>query len=106
MNPSLKPSVLSLLFACSLCGVISQAAETLPRDLTPVTMLSAPPHAAVEIVRDGVARAVVYVAVEKPSPKLRRLVAELIEVVRLSTGATLDVVTELPKDVPLIAGCK
>ncbi|MEI6256944.1 MAG: DUF4838 domain-containing protein [Planctomycetota bacterium] len=98
MNPSLKPSVLSLLFACSLCGVISQAAETLPRDLTPVTMLSAPPHAAVEIVRDGVARAVVYVAVEKPSPKLRRLVAELIEVVRLSTGATLDVVTELPAD--------
>ena len=36
--------------------------ETRPRDLTPVTWLDAPSHPPVEIVRDGKARAAVYVA--------------------------------------------
>ena len=79
-----------------------------PRDLTPATWLDAPAHPPVEIVRDGQARAVVYVADpkgrEEPDPKskgkstpiLKRMVDELVEVVRLSSGATLDVVAEPP----------
>jgi hypothetical protein len=82
--------------------------ELKPRDLTPVTWLEALVHPPVEIVRDGQPRAVVYLAdpraTEKFDPKkhrgfpaeLPRLVQELVEVVRLSSGATLELVTEPP----------
>ena len=102
MNPSSPARLLFLLVACVLAAAASRAADPSPRDLAPVTMLPALGHGAVEIVRDGAARAVVHVAVAQPSPKLGRLVAELVEVVRLSTGATLDVVAELPADRPAI----
>ncbi len=96
-----------------------------PRDLTPVSWLKAPSHAPVEIVREGQPRAVIYVAdprgketfvdprkklaaespgkiynpqnyqVKIPSA-LPRLVYELGEVVRLSTGAALERVAQPP----------
>ena len=88
--------------------------ELKPRDLTPVTWLKAPAHPPVEVVRDGRARAVVYVADPKAKetfdpekytdprhgpmvpPALVRLVDELVEVVRLGTGATLERVERIP----------
>jgi len=82
--------------------------ELKPRDLTPVTWLEAPAHPPVEIVRDGQARAVVYVVDpkgrepfvskrhgERP-PILRQFVDQLVETVRLATGATLELVAEPP----------
>ncbi|MCX5677091.1 MAG: DUF4838 domain-containing protein [Planctomycetota bacterium] len=83
-------------------------ADLQPRDLTPVTWLKAPAHPPVELVRDGQARAVVYVADpkgrEKFEPKrrgdrpplIKGLVDELVEVVRLGTGATLELVDQPP----------
>ena len=88
--------------------------ELKPRDLTPATWMEAPAHPPVEIVRDGQARAVVYVADPKekekfdydkfnqiwgdivPPPALPRLLHELGEVVRLGTGATLELVEQPP----------
>jgi hypothetical protein len=65
--------------------------------------MEAPAHPSVEIVRGGRARAVVFVADPEPSPTLKRLVDELVEVVRLSSGATLERVTETPSaDQPAI----
>jgi hypothetical protein len=66
------------------------------RDLIPVTWMDTPVHPPVEIVGDRRARAVVFVADPEPSPTLKRLVDELIEVVRLSSGATLERVAEAP----------
>ena len=67
-----------------------------PRDLTPVSWNKAKAHAPVEIVRDGKTRAVVYLADPKPSATLKRLVDEMLEVIRLSTGAVLERATEPP----------
>ena len=71
-------------------------AERQPRDLTPVISMKAPAHPPVELVRKGRARAVVYVADRNPSATLKRLAAEMVEVIRLSTGATLERVAQLP----------
>ena len=71
-------------------------ADVQPRDLTPVTWLVAPAHPPVEIVREGRAQAVVYVADPNPGETLKRLVNELVEVVRLGTGATLERVDQPP----------
>ena len=82
--------------------------ELKPGDLTPVTWQEAPKHPPVEIVREGRSLAVVHVADsrgrEKYDPKKRdafpsqlpRLIQELMDVIRLSTGATLDLVAEPP----------
>jgi hypothetical protein len=82
--------------------------ELKPRDLTPVTWLDTPSHPPVGIVSNGQPRAVVYLAdpraTEKFDPKkqrgfsseLPRLVQELVEVIRLSTGATLELVEQPP----------
>jgi len=72
------------------------ADELQPRDLTPVSRMEAPAHPPVELVRDGRARAVVHVADGDPSASLKRLLDELVEVVRLSTGATLERVDQPP----------
>jgi hypothetical protein len=71
-------------------------AEIQPRDLSPVTWVEPPAHPPVEIVREGRARAVVLIADAEPSSTLKRLVDELMEVVRVSSGATLDRVAEAP----------
>lgn len=89
------------------------------RDLTPVTGLNLSVHPPVEIVRDGKAVAVIYVADAKGRgrfdphayrhmlaafpPVLTRLVEELVEVVRLSSGAVLERVDQPPSaDQPAI----
>ncbi len=73
-----------------------------------MTWLKAPSHRPVEIVRDGRPRAVVYVVDPKGRerfipkrrghrpPTLKQLVDQLVETVRLSTGATLELVGEPP----------
>ncbi|MFZ4394064.1 MAG: DUF4838 domain-containing protein [Kiritimatiellia bacterium] len=84
-----------------------------PRDLTPVTWLPAPSHLPVEIVRDGEARAVVYVAdpkvrellksKSKDKPVIKQLLDQLFETVSLTTGAKLELVsTNPPIDKPAI----
>jgi len=79
-----------------------------PRDLPPVTWMEARAHAPVDLVRDGVARAVVYVVdpkarapfVAKRSgdhpPVFKQLLNNLVETIRLSTGATLELVNDPP----------
>jgi len=75
-----------------------EGAELQPPDLTPVTWRDTPVHPPVEIVREGRARAVVHGAGPDPDAKLERLADELVEVIRLSTGATLERVTTAPAD--------
>ncbi len=63
----------------------------------PVTMPKARPrHAPVKLVRKGQPSAVVYLADATPSANLKLLVNELVEVVKLSTGAELPVVKTPP----------
>ncbi len=81
---------------------------TEPRDLTPVTRLEPLRHEPVEIVRDGQPRAVIYVADPKARephdrkrhgefpPLLGQFVDEMVETIRLATGATLTVVDAPP----------
>ena len=83
-----------LVAATALPALAAEELQT--RDLPPVTRMEAPAHPPVEIVRDGQPRAVVYVADAKPSEELKRLVDELVEVVRLSTGATLERIDQPP----------
>ena len=52
--------------------------------------MKAPAHPRVELVREGRAGAVVFVADRHPSANLKRLVDELVEAVRLGTGLCLD----------------
>ena len=66
------------------------------RDLMPVKMLDAAKHEPVMLVRDGVAKAIVCIAVPQPSPALRKMVEELVTSIRLTTGATLTVVAQPP----------
>ncbi len=82
--------------------------ELKPRDLTHVTWLKTPSHPPVEIVRDGRARAVVYVVDPKGRepfvpkrrghrpPLFKQIVDQLVETVRLATGATLKLVNQPP----------
>jgi len=90
--------------ASSSWAAETSAAEYLAvRDLTPVKALATPQHAPVVLVADGQPKAKVYVAVEKPERALAILLKELVEVVKLSTGAELEVVQEMPAaDVPTI----
>ena len=72
-------------------------------DLTPVTSLPVNDHQPVPIVRDGVPQAVIYVATEERSDKLQMLVDEMVECIRLGTGAKLLVVDAMPSaDKPAI----
>lgn len=66
------------------------------RDLMPVTRLEAPAHPPVELVRGGQARAVIWLADTNTTPNLKRLLGELAEVVKLSTGAELPIVQTRP----------
>jgi len=98
----------SVAVAAAMALPAMAADQLKPRDLTPVSWLPAPAHAPVEIVRDGQARAVVYVADPKGrepfvpkrrgerAPLLKALIDELVEGVRLGTGATLELVPEPP----------
>lgn len=83
----------------ALAGCVSSVLGMAPlptRDLTPIAFLDPPDHAPVVLTLDGEAKAVVYVADAAPTEALRRMVAELVTVVRLTTGATLAEVAEPP----------
>ena len=107
-------AVLALAGAgCVAAGTEPARNELEPRDLTPVTWLEAPKHPPVEIVRDGKAAAVVYVA--DPETRAKQSIPRSTgarmqvtaagaaaaalragRVVRLRTGATLESVEEPP----------
>jgi hypothetical protein len=70
------------------------------KDLTPVRTLEIPKHPPVVLVRDGVAEAKVYVAEAKPRKNIGILVQELVESVKLTTGATLEVIRHSPAPTP------
>ena len=86
-------ATMPLLLAGMSCIAL---AELKPRDLPPVTWKNMPAHPPVEVVRDGRARAVIFVADPAPSAKLERLVDELIDVIRLSSGSELKRVKKAP----------
>jgi hypothetical protein len=96
------------LFLAVAAGTVV-AADVPARDLMPVTWLKAPTHPPIELVRQGATRAVVYLADTNANVNLKRLVDELQEVVKLSTGATLPVVNIPPPDEQpaiMIGDCK
>lgn len=85
--------------ASAVAPALAGAAESAPlqvADLPPVTVISTPQHDPVEIVKEGRARARVFLAVAEPSAALKHMVQELVEVVRLSTEADLLVVDRMP----------
>jgi len=85
-----------LILAAASCAAPPAPQQVQVPDLPPVTLHAPPQHEAVEIVRDGQPVAQVCVAVAKPSANLQRLARELVEVVKLSTGAELTVVDAPP----------
>ena len=87
---------LLLSFLSIGCAVANVGDPLQVADLTPVKVHQPPDHAPVVIVRDGQAVAQVYVATAEPSDKLHRLVAELIDAIDASTGATLERVDAMP----------
>lgn len=66
------------------------------KDLTPVAVYRAPEHEPVDIVADGQPRAKIYVADPDPSKNLKILLEEMVEVIKLSTGAKLEMVDAMP----------
>ena len=75
--------------------VVAAGAGQAP-DLTPIALHPAAKHPPVPLARDGRPLAVVYVAEANPSASLALLVGELVEVLRLTTGAALEKVAEPP----------
>ena len=65
-------------------------------DLTPVTFLDAPAQAPVTLVREGKPSAVICLADPQPTTNLAILVSELVEDIRLTTGARLELVRTPP----------
>jgi len=101
--------VMKAVVAMVLCmtAVSATAGEvTEAPDLMPVKLLAAPKHKPVKLVRKGKPLAVVYVAVKKPSRRLKSMVGELVKSVKLTAGAELTVVTEMPaaKQTAIIIG--
>lgn len=94
-TPALMAGVLSVACVGGLMAATGQP-HTEAADLTPVTLHPAPKHAPVEIVTDGQARAVIYVAAKERSEELESLLAELVDAIRESTGAELKIVEEMP----------
>lgn len=90
----IRKAVLPALLALATTAWAGEPAQA--PDLIPVKLLEAPRHKPVELVRDGKPVAEVYVAEAKPSGHLNLLVRELVDVVRLTSGATLAVATNPP----------
>ncbi len=100
---SITPRACMLAMLPMLIAAAAATAEpTQTPDLTPVRFLPAADHAPVVLVRDGRPHAVVYVAVPNPSTNLTLLVDELVEAIRLSSGARLERVQTLSADQPAI----
>jgi hypothetical protein len=66
------------------------------KDLTPILIHKPPQIKPMDIVRDGKPRAKIYVAETKQSQNLKIMIEELIDVIRLSTGAKLAVFDQMP----------
>jgi len=103
---SCREAVFGLMTAllCAPGAAGEGAADPLKaKDLTPVKALGTPQHAPIILVRDGAPLAKVYVAEGTPSKNLTILLKELMEAVKLSTGAELEVVKQMPAaDTPAI----
>ena len=84
------------LVMLALVPALQSAEPVQVPDLTPVTSLPSRKHPPVELVRDSKPVAQVFVAGTNASANLKLLVAELVEVVRLTSGAQLVVATNLP----------
>lgn len=93
---SILTTVSMLGAGCATVNPESPVEVSRPRDLSPVSWRKAPAHAPVEIVQDGEPHAVVFVADAERGRELDLMVQELIEVVRISTGATLELVADPP----------
>jgi hypothetical protein len=100
-NVSIMAALLAVLL---VSGSLVHASDPMAApDLMPVKMLRAPKHAPVELVREGEPRAVIYLGEVPLSNNLRTLVLEMVESIRLSTGATLPIVLAAPPaDQPVI----
>jgi hypothetical protein len=87
----------TLLVTLLLGGAVVHAADPMNApDLSPVKMQPALNHAPVELVREGQPRAVIYLGEAELSNNVRVLVQEMVETIRLSTGATLPIVLVAP----------
>ena len=99
---ALAAGVICLLSGCARTATAASSADPLDQpDLAPVEAKASPSHNPVELVRDGRAVAVVYVApavtTYQRGHALETLLKELTEVIELSTGAKLPVVEEMPE---------
>lgn len=94
----MKPLIV-LFSVLTFAATLPAAGADAPKapDLMPVTQLETPEHDPVDIVRDKRARAVIYVADPDPNEKLKTLVDELVEVIKLSTGAEIPIVKTRPR---------
>jgi hypothetical protein len=92
----MRKSTLELTFGLIVAAAACAAGPMDAPDLFPVAMKEAPNHVPVELVRDGKPLAVVVMTDPAPSAALKTMLAELVEAVKLSTGAELTVVTEPP----------
>jgi formylglycine-generating enzyme required for sulfatase activity len=96
---------------CAALAAGQTTSDLKPRDLAPVTVLEAPKHPAIEIARDGAAKAVIYVA--DPAGRgnydprsyrlgrggtsaLVRMVNEMVDVLSLTAGVRIEVVDQPP----------
>lgn len=95
-------TLIHLAIITTALATATAAVDLNPADIPAVTIEKAPQHAPIEITRNGEAKAVIYLADPKPSKNLKRLMQELIEAVRLTTGSTLKLVDQLPAEGPVI----
>ncbi len=79
-----------------MVGTLWAAEPNQAPDLTPVQFLQPGKHAPIKLVSKGKPMAEVYVAETNMSANLKRLVTELVDVVRLTSGAQLTVATNSP----------
>ena len=99
-----------LLLSAGCAGMLAKAARFGPLTqpaLAPAVFRSAPAHKPVELVKNGEAVGVIYIApavsIDQRGTAFDVLLEEMHEVIELTTGATLPVVSELPApDVPAI----
>ena len=95
---SIIAAILSVLFvqATEETETMKKQEHVQVADLTPVTLLPVKDHEPVSLVAKGEGQAVIYVAEESRTDRLDQLLTELVEVIRLRTGAELEVVESAP----------
>jgi hypothetical protein len=109
LESAISPRILTfrIILSLHLFALVASAADTTDLtansarqvqtpDLTPVTFLAPATHPPVMLVQEGRPVAVVYVADPSPAPSLAILINELIEDIRLTPGAVLEVIKTPP----------